>query len=336
MAADSIYQALETCGINWMMRRLTRGNVVILMYHGLISNNEQMDAWTLVTEDSFEQQMAYLSKHCEVVSLQQAIKGNSRSGSRKRAVITFDDGYESNYSLAYPILKKYGFPATIFVATHFVDSGCTFWYDKIIGAVQLSKCSSLDLREWGLSVFDLSQSDLQSRWSDIQAVLTALKSLPGPVREKIAEELLHRISGRAQNVSAFKPLTPSMMAEMHKDGLIEFGSHTHRHELMVQLGQQEIRETLETADRLLRHWLGQNAISFSYPNGDYNPLVKELVEQFGYGCALTTQYSELQPGTDLYAVPRIGVGGYDSNAAFALKVSGFDSLWDSARKRLPV
>ena len=43
------------------------------------------------------------------------------AGIKKPVIITFDDGYENNYTYAYPILKKYNFTATIFVCTDFID-----------------------------------------------------------------------------------------------------------------------------------------------------------------------------------------------------------------------
>jgi len=45
---------------------------------------------------------------------------------KKSVLITFDDGYEDNYTNAFPILKKYNFKATIFVITDFVDKGKQF------------------------------------------------------------------------------------------------------------------------------------------------------------------------------------------------------------------
>ena len=41
---------------------------------------------------------------------------------RKSVVITIDDGYRSTYEIAYPILKKYGFPATVFLYSDFVGA----------------------------------------------------------------------------------------------------------------------------------------------------------------------------------------------------------------------
>lgn len=86
------------------------------MYHSVGDNNE----FFTVPADEFERQMRYLSDNkFNVISLRQLfeILKNGRPFKRKTIVVTFDDGYEDNYLNGYPILKKYNFPATIFVST---------------------------------------------------------------------------------------------------------------------------------------------------------------------------------------------------------------------------
>jgi peptidoglycan/xylan/chitin deacetylase (PgdA/CDA1 family) len=78
-----------------------------------------MDVWTQ-TASSFDQQLAYLKKH-EYVSVDLDDLVAWRFGLKrlpeKSVVITFDDGDRSVLDVAYPILKKYGFKATLFVVT---------------------------------------------------------------------------------------------------------------------------------------------------------------------------------------------------------------------------
>jgi len=70
----------------------------------------------------FDQQMRYLKdNHYRVISLNELLDFlNYRHAIPKRSVlITIDDGYRSAYDIAYPILKKYGFKATLFIYTDF-------------------------------------------------------------------------------------------------------------------------------------------------------------------------------------------------------------------------
>lgn len=90
--------------------------VVVLMYHSVGENRE----FFTVPEKGFERQMKYLSKNkFNVISVEQLVEILEKNLAipRKTVVITFDDGYEDNFLAALPILKKFDFPATIFVST---------------------------------------------------------------------------------------------------------------------------------------------------------------------------------------------------------------------------
>lgn len=81
------------------------------MYHS-VSNNPEF--FTVKPAD-FEWQIKYLYENkYNVIALSQLVEKKIPKNS---IVITFDDGYEDNFTFAYPILKKYNFPATIFLTT---------------------------------------------------------------------------------------------------------------------------------------------------------------------------------------------------------------------------
>ena len=106
-------------------------NLTILAYHKV--NNTQADALT-VSGKNFISQMEYLKNHrYNVVSLEvlaQKIK-NKEVLRKNTAVITFDDGHKDNYTSAYPVLEKYGFPATIFITTSFAGKEQFLSWDEI-------------------------------------------------------------------------------------------------------------------------------------------------------------------------------------------------------------
>lgn len=89
---------------------------VILMYHSIGNEGEFFQ----VTKAEFSRQMAYLSQNdFKVVGLSKLL-ADTRSGVhffKKTVAVTFDDGYLDNYSVAWPILRHYHFPATIFINT---------------------------------------------------------------------------------------------------------------------------------------------------------------------------------------------------------------------------
>lgn len=92
--------------------------VVVLCYHRVYPGNH-------ISPEIFDEQMRFVAENLTCVDLDQAValiqsgeKGNS--GASVGVVITFDDGWLDNYVYAYPILRKYGLHATIFVPTAYI------------------------------------------------------------------------------------------------------------------------------------------------------------------------------------------------------------------------
>lgn len=91
----------------------------ILMYHAF-GKPEEAPSRYILPEKRFAQQMAWLKRlGYQVLSLEDYL-GYRREGDlppEKSVVITVDDGYADNYSVAYPILQRYGFKATFFLVS---------------------------------------------------------------------------------------------------------------------------------------------------------------------------------------------------------------------------
>src|SRR3990170_2672732 len=62
----------------------------------------------------------------------------------KAIALTFDDGYEDNYTNAYPVLKQYGVPATIFLITGFVGSSIQLWWDRLWDILHAARQPALE------------------------------------------------------------------------------------------------------------------------------------------------------------------------------------------------
>lgn len=106
----------------------------ILMYHHV---DERWQEWKLsVSPASFARQMEFLKAHrYNVLSLGEYVDllRNRRPIPKKSVVITFDDGYDNNFTEAFPVLKKMGFPATIFIQVDGVGrKGYMTWDDIAI------------------------------------------------------------------------------------------------------------------------------------------------------------------------------------------------------------
>ena len=108
--------------------------VPIAMYHSVNPVMRQEVKRLIISPETFERQMRFLkSHHYNVLPLNSVatlIKEKKKIPS-KTIAITFDDGYKDNYIYAFPILKKYNLPATIFIITDEVGRGDRLSWDEI-------------------------------------------------------------------------------------------------------------------------------------------------------------------------------------------------------------
>ncbi|MGI6575136.1 MAG: polysaccharide deacetylase family protein [bacterium] len=94
------------------------GTTPILMYHSIHPEHP-----LAIKPGAFREQVEFLVDNFQVLSLSQYITAKKEKRLQPgMAVITFDDGYEDNYTYAYPILQEYACPATIFIATGFIEA----------------------------------------------------------------------------------------------------------------------------------------------------------------------------------------------------------------------
>lgn len=106
----------------WLTPKYT---VPILTYHSINYGKGSH----FVTPENFVRQMEYIKKNgYTVITLDELVRGikNKERFKRNRVVITFDDGYKDNFEYAYPVLKKFGFPAAIFLISGYIGNNVRF------------------------------------------------------------------------------------------------------------------------------------------------------------------------------------------------------------------
>ena len=112
--------------------------VPILMYHHLseldASSAEDIRTW-VVTPKSFEAQIDWIAqKGYHTISMAQLIS-HLREGKllpAKPIIVSFDDGWEEQYAVAYPVLKKHGYIGTFFIYTNAVDRGKFMTWQQLV------------------------------------------------------------------------------------------------------------------------------------------------------------------------------------------------------------
>ena len=127
----AILHALAVSGVGAMTRSATRRHPRVLMYHGF---GEEADPRRgAISRDAFRRHLLYIKKHFTPWKLSDLVKHYKTHGAYPKGavVITVDDGYENFYSIALPLLKEFGIPATVFIVAEAADENRWLWTDVL-------------------------------------------------------------------------------------------------------------------------------------------------------------------------------------------------------------
>ncbi|MBF0619138.1 MAG: polysaccharide deacetylase family protein [Candidatus Omnitrophica bacterium] len=313
------WQILCSCGLHHGLRFMLRRNVLILMYHGFLAHEDGGELgpylFNDVTAGRFEEQLCYLKKYYHPVSLMDVVAASEGKKTLPpyAVVLTFDDGYASNYEQAFPLLKKYHVPATVFVTTAFLDRKIALWSSRLAYSFARTQKERLKVM-FGAQEFDRPIRTPRERLSAYVAIKTFLKNIHQEQREGLiipVEAALGVALVPGDEMPAFfQPLSWAQAREMAASDLVTIGSHTHEHFILGRTSVQEARRQLSLSKERIEAETGRPCILFCYPNGDegdFSDTTSALVQEAGYCCALTTVPGHNDPARGLFTLKRMVV-----------------------------
>lgn len=315
------------------MRALTNGPVyglmrayalksqptTILCYHTLRPDNQPLDAWVALRESDFLAQVQMLRRYYDIVSLDDGL-APAPKGRRPRAVLTFDDGEVGLFDHLLPIVKAMDLPVTVYVATAHIETQTSFWFDRVMNALQRAGQTQVILE--GFGKWDIGPERGKNRWAGIGAVLEAIKTAPTEQRDALADDVVAQAGSETGGFTPLQPMRLAQLQEMASDPRITIGAHSHGHELLDQLSIAEATLSIERSRDLLKAWTGHEICHFAYPNGNYTPQLMEALEKVGFISATILEDRLVQEGAPALAIPRIGVGRYDTLDRLKLRLVG--------------
>jgi peptidoglycan/xylan/chitin deacetylase (PgdA/CDA1 family) len=267
----------------------------ILVYHRVLPDEDPF-AMSAVTCASFARQMALLRSRFHPLSLSEAADrleaGDLRPGS---VCVTFDDGYADNCRHAWPILRKYGIPATIYLATGLIGTGVVSWYDGVLALMRSSRTERLDYEPAGLRDVPIAQAGLRA--AAAFKLLEWLKRFP-PAERDAHIAALTLVLGQADAEKAM--LDWDQVRSMHVGG-ISFGAHTVTHPILSLIGAREAEAEIAASRDAIQERLQAPVRHFAYPNGkreDYNSGTVEILGRLGFRTAVTTEQGVNDADTD--------------------------------------
>lgn len=305
-------QLLKSGGVFRLVRdsEWRRQRLLILCYHGISQEDEHLWRPGLYLQPAqLEQRLQFLRQaEYNVLPLGKALQMLQSHELPPRSVaITFDDGTYDFYNCAFPLLQKYGLPATVYQTTYYCDRPlpvfnliCSYLLWKRRGSI-VGKGDELGVN---------GPLDLTSEVKRHAIVKTLVENcerqeLDAWQRNGVAERLAVFLDLDYSQILAKRILqlmNPQEISELAKKG-VDFQLHTHRHCMPndKNLFAKEIRDNKESLERAVN----ARALHFCYPSGVHSVEFLPWLREAGMISATTCDVGLATADTDRLLLPRM-------------------------------
>ena len=279
------------------LRACVRHDVRILAYHRVLDvAHEHLFDFDLdlvsASPEQFRTQMQLIKRRYRPLRFDEWIEahGRGRRLPRNSVLVTFDDGYDDNHRIAFPILRELGMSAMFFVATGHIDDGRPYAYDWLVHMLLATRADSLTAPELGIvrSLPIPAGSDRPGRRRLAAALLQQIKRADGAAEQAFLTRLADEWNmPRTTPHADCRPMGWDDLRTMRAAGM-EIGSHAVSHRMLSKLDDAELARELGGSRQRLRDELGFDADVIAYPVGGpraYDARVMAASRAAGYRMA---------------------------------------------------
>ena len=312
----------------WRARSRKEPFSLVLVYHRVVAddadNTGKFDIERGISAAVFERQMRFLLQHFSPV---RASRVQLCSANEIQFAVTLDDGYEDNYLVAAPILKKLGIPATFYVVSDFVGTDRLFWWEQVADLMRNSDQLELDMQAVipGLyqsggqsAVLPLRRNDEREHaYEQLCASMREGPHLEIPLHMKRIADHLNvpiREQGRHYGLMNWQQLK-----DLVNQGF-EIGGHTASHCNIFGADESLLQAELLESVNVVETRLDAPVESFAYPYGMFDAsskVVANLLAKTNCKAAFTTVQGVVNAGLPANELPRSKLNRpYDFACAF--------------------
>jgi peptidoglycan/xylan/chitin deacetylase (PgdA/CDA1 family) len=253
-------------------------------------------------------------------------------------VITFDDGFSDNYYFAYPILKHYQIPATIFLVTDCIEKKQPIWIQELyylinsVGNKNIIQVLNNFQHEFKIPQFQ----SLNNSKRNISVEKSLEKFFAFTVGKEMRNMLIDKLycSFGKQKEKIFNKkeifLDWEKVMKMSKE-VIDYGNHSASHTPLSAMSLMEQEKEIRQSKKIIEKKLNKNFIPFSYPfgMGKYFTLdTKKIVIDSGHSCIVTAKPTLNSENTSPFDLGRIDIKNVSVPVlAFEMEKGFFKKIW---------
>jgi peptidoglycan/xylan/chitin deacetylase (PgdA/CDA1 family) len=292
--------ALQRSGVAaWMGGRSGKAALpLVIGYHRVVDDFEAHAQGympsMLISAATLEQQLDWIGRHYEFADpdgMGRWLSGERPAG-KPVAIITFDDGYRDVYEQAFPLLRRKGIPAVVFVVSDLVGNTDMQIHDALFLLLVRA------LATWSMPRLQLQDvlreaAPAAGPGPDVGAL--GPQPLTRALLARLTQAELRTVIGMLRRQVAlpetgqpgYTAMDWGMLAEMRRAGM-RIGSHSRSHALLTNETGGKVDEELHGSRREIERRLGEPALHFAYPDGRFDASVVSAVADAGYRFAYTT------------------------------------------------
>lgn len=302
-------------------------NACVLLYHRI--GKADTDVWQLaVTPEHFEKQLQVISCEFNVLSAHDLLQGNL-SAKKNNLVLTFDDGYLDNYTIAKPLLGQYGIPATFFITADQLRTPAVYWWDELeyilLQADLLPGHLKVTVQDQPISfqageeaIMTTALRQAHATWDAMEAPVSRraalyfqlwkiLRSLTSEEQQSVLQQLRSWMITAPPDHVSFHCISAKQLVQLAGHPLFTIGSHTCSHPALAELPSHAKQQELVQSKQWLEGIINKDIDLLAYPYGNYDQECVEIARRAGYGAAFCTEPAPFQPATERFSIGRFVV-----------------------------
>lgn len=310
---DKLAKWLYSTGLIRLLNFRRGKQLIVINYHRICADHHQE---TLFDDEvfgpdqyEFQKQVEWLTKNSDICSEEEliAMVQGEVQPPKRGVVLTFDDGYIDNYTLAYPVLRQYNTPAIFFIPTLPIEKRRLGWWDCFAYFLKTSPKNEVVFEGKSL----LPKTKLQEAMHFVLNFIYQNNLDVSVVMDRLSRAC--EVDFPGQDVQDRELMSWDQIKEVSDHG-VSIGAHSHTHKILnsLDLGQQ--KNEIVDSKMIIEQRLGKKVRVMSYPVGSYHHFseaTKKIVLDAGYDLGFSFLTGINTYGNiDQMDVKRISVSNY--------------------------
>lgn len=291
-----ISNALVRVGVDSLFRKINKKKLLAISYHGICENNQCPGLFSHLPISIFEYQMKWLKKNYHILSMEELLCYIKRKKPfpDSSAIITFDDGFMSNYDLAFPILTELNIPATIALTVNYIGTNKSLWFDDLFRLLKFAKANGVN----GECIKKIFRKNIPGQF--MNNIIELYQILSSEMKKHEHSYIVDRLNEFKEYLGQncceqdryARLLNWEQVRVMSDSGLIEFALHTANHRILTKIPDHELDDEILKPKLQIESIINKKIKCFCYPNGtpeiDFDFRHERYLEKIGFECAFCT------------------------------------------------